>query len=260
MKPKAAIAMVVLVFLFGVSTTIQSNLAYATSSEKIILIQQLEQFPGQDITGFCYLEQDEEGNMHWRIKVNGLVPETQGHFDLGHWAGETDVPYVADSDGKADSETQIIISEDIPYSLFSQFAKCRVLTDGYNHLTSPVVALGVPGSANENTVENSDDVDSNEVVTIPTEKKFFLFVMFEQIFDIFTNNNVDSNKNKQTQSSENNPAHSKSENNFGQEITSGNDSVSGASVQTSKNSFDKGPSDKGPSDKGPSDKGPSDKG
>ena len=272
---------VVLVFLFGISTIIQSNLVYATSSEKIILEQKLEQFPGQEITGFCYLEQDDDENLHWRIKVNGLVPETQGHFDLGHWAGETDVPYTADEDGKADSENQIIISEDIPYSLFSQFAKCRVLTDGYNHFTSPVIALGIPGSSvedidtNQNTISsedssntkqlgmtfgNSNTDDENTNQNIPIEKKFFLFATLEYVFDIFSNNNKDSNKNKNLSPSETNaPSHiSEIESNGKSDVFSGFNSFFGPFSPQEKNSFDDG-DDKGSSDKGSSDKGSSDK-
>ena len=143
-------------FLFGIVIIIPSNLAHAASSEKIPLFEKFEQFPGQEITGFCDLQFNDEGDLNWRIKVNGLVPETQGHFDLGHWAGEVDVPFIADDDGKADSENQIVLAEDFPHSLFSQFAKCQVHTSGYNHFTSPVIALGVPGSSNENTDEDTN--------------------------------------------------------------------------------------------------------
>jgi hypothetical protein len=285
LKPITAIAVVVAVFLFGVSTIIQSNLAYATSSEKIILVQQLEQFPGQEITGFCYLEQDEEENLHWRIKVNGLVPETKGHFDLGHWAGETDVPYRADENGKADSETQIIISEDIPYSLFSQFAKCRVLTDGYNHFTSPVIALGVPGSSNEDVNKNQNtnpsentlgtknsglafgDLnanagDTNTITSIvPTEKKFFLFATLDYVFDIFTNNNMDSNENNNPSSSKSNsPPHiSEIENNGKSDMFSGFDSFFGPPSPHPKNSYDEDTDNKASNDKASNDKASNDK-
>jgi len=148
------VVLVVAVFLFGIVTIIQSNLAYATASEKIFLVQQYEQFPGQEITGFCNLERDDEGNLHWRVKVNGLVPETRGHFDMSGWAGEVDVPYTADDDGKADSQNQIVLAADVPYSLFSQFVKCHVHVSGDYQFTNPVIALGVQGSSNADADEN----------------------------------------------------------------------------------------------------------
>ena len=106
-------------------------LAYAISSEKISLVQQYEQVSGQKITGFCYLEWDDEQNLQWRIKVNGLVPETRGHFDLGHWAGEVDVPFTSDDGGNADSKNQVVLEDNVPYTIFSQFAKCQVHISGY---------------------------------------------------------------------------------------------------------------------------------
>ena len=64
-----------------------------------------------------------KGTLDWRIKVNGLESETQGFFDLGHWAGEVDVPFTADDDGKADSENQIVLAEDFPHSLVLSICK-----------------------------------------------------------------------------------------------------------------------------------------
>ena len=213
MNPKATVVLVVVVFLFGIITIIQSNLAYAASSEKIPLVQKFEQFPGQEITGFCYLQIDDEGNLDWRIKVNGLVPKIRGFFDLGHWAGEVDVPFIADDDGKADSKNQIVLAEDFPHSLVSQFAKCKVHQTGYNHFTSPLIALGVPGSGNEDANENknlvspekkspeknpsvigvsnsnSADVDERK---IPIEKRFFLFYSLDYVIGILKNNNLDA--------------------------------------------------------------------
>ena len=212
MKPKATVFLVVVVLLFGIITIIQSNLAYATSSEKIPLVQKFEQFPGQEITGFCYLQIDDEGNLDWRIKVNGLESETQGFFDLGHWAGEVDVPFIADDDGKADSENQIVLAENFPHSLVSQFAKCQVLTAGYNHFTSPIIALGVledsSKGADKDKNQNLDeekfsennpqglalgvskfhdaDVDKLKKEN-PTEKKFFLFAALDFLFGMFSN-------------------------------------------------------------------------
>jgi hypothetical protein len=209
--------LVVIAFLFGIVTIIPSNLAYAVSSEKIHLTQQYEQFPGQKITGFCYLEWDDEQNLQWRIKVNGLVPETLGHFDLGHWAGEVDVPYTADADGNADSKTQMVLEDNIPYSLFSQFAKCQVLISGYNHLTSPVIALGVSGSSNVGEDENKNLIpsekkspgknflglefgvsnsniagteESNKITS--TKKNSFLFYSLEYVAKILKNNTMDA--------------------------------------------------------------------
>ena len=197
--------------LFGIVTIMPSSLAYASSSEKIPLIQQYEQFSGQKITGFCYVQWDDEQKLQWRIKVNGLVPETQGHFDLGHWVGEIDVPYTADDDGNADSKNQMVNATSIQHSLFSQFAKCKVHIAGYNHLTSPVIALGESGSSNvdenkniiqsEKTLEknpsvlgvsNSNSTDIESKKTIPTEKKFFLFYSLEYVIGILKNNNVDA--------------------------------------------------------------------
>ena len=231
MKPKAIAALVVIVFLLGIVTTIQSNLAYAASSEKIPLIQKFEQFPGQEITGFCYLQIDDEGNLDWRIKVKGLAPGTQGHFDLGHWAGEVDVPFTAGDDSNVDSKNQIVISKGFTQSLFSQFAKCQVHTSGYNHFTSPVIALGIPGSINEdsddakNLILLEDDSSNNNLSDsaiempnfigeheentkpIPTEKKFFLFATLEYVFGILTNNNIDTNENKNQTPLEKNNLH-----------------------------------------------------
>jgi len=221
-----------MICLFGIVTTIHSNLVYAVSSEKILLVQQYEQFPGQEITGFCNVAQDDEGNLHWMIKVNGLVPETRGHFDLGHWAGEVDVPYTADDSGKTDSQNQIVLEANVPNSLFSQFTKCQVHISGYNHFTSPVIALGV---------SNSNGADVNEIKKpIPIEEKFFLFEALEYVFGILTNNNSDPLAGFNSV--------------FGPPSPSKNPST------TDKGPTDKGPTDKGPTDKGPTDKGPTDKG
>lgn len=119
---------------------IQTGSAYAISSEKIALVQQYEQFPGQEITGFCNVALDVEGNLHWQIKVNGLEPKTQGQFDLGHWAGDVDVQYTSDEDSKADSGNQMISAADIPISIFTQFAACHVYVTGEGHYDFPGIA------------------------------------------------------------------------------------------------------------------------
>ena len=71
--------------------------------------------------------------------------------------------WTVDDDGKADSKKQIVLAADVPYSLFSQFAKCHVHVSGDYTFTNPVIALGVEGSSNA-------DVDENKKL-IPTEKK-----------------------------------------------------------------------------------------
>jgi len=275
LKPKAIAALVVIVFLLGIVTIMQSNLAYAASSEKIPLIQKFEQFPGQEITGFCYLQIDDEGNFDWRIKVNGLAPGTQGHFDLGHWAGEVDVPFTSGDDGNVDSKNQIVISKGFTQSLFSQFVKCQVHTLGYNHFTSPVIALGIPGSINEdsndtkNLISPGDDSSNNNLSDpaivipnfigeneentnpIPTEKKFFLFATLEYVFGIFTNKNIDTNENKNQTPLEKNALHlSETEINDNSNAFLGVNSVFGPPAPPSKNLPNKGSSDKGSSDKG----------
>ena len=245
-----------MVFLLGIVTIIQSNLAYAASSEKIPLIQKFEQFSGQKITGFCNLQYDEEGNLDWRIKVNGLVPKTQGHFDLGHWAGEIDVPFTADDDGKADSKNNIILANHVYHSSFSQFAKCQVHLSGFNDFTSPVIALGVPGSSNV-------DVDENKKST-PIEEKFFLFATLEYVFAVLMGNNVDDNENNSLILPEKPPPSYPIEDERKGEVDSFSEfnSVFSPPSPKSKNpsTSDKGTSDKGTSDKGTSDKGTSDKG
>ena len=118
---------------------IQVDLAYAITAEKVPLVQHYEQFPGQEITGFCNVVVDSEGNLHWLIKVSGLVPGTQGLFDLSHWAGEEDVPFTADEDGNAKSGSQIVLAENVPHSIFTQFAACTVHASGNSHYD----ALGI---------------------------------------------------------------------------------------------------------------------
>jgi len=124
----------------GIMIIIQTGSVYAASSEKIPLVQKYEQFPGQEITGFCNVTLDVEGNLHWQIKVNGLLPETQGQFDLGHWAGDVDIPYTADEDGKADSGNQIVPASKIPHHIFTQFAACHVYAVGDGHYDFPGIA------------------------------------------------------------------------------------------------------------------------
>jgi len=298
LKPKASVVLVVAVFLFGIVTIIQSNLAYATASEKILLVQQYEQFPGQDITGFCNLERDDEGNLHWRVKVNGLVPETRGHFDMSGWAGEFDVPYTADDDGKADSKKQIVLAADVPYSLFSQFAKCHVHVSGDYTFTNPVIALGVQGSSNvdadENKkliptekkslkknpsvleVSNSSSADADESKKpIPTEKKFFLFYFFEYVIGVLKNNNVDAFGGfnsvfgpppTNNPSTSNTPTISIGVNEDTKKMSTGDRPIKAEKNSTKFNpkvtviKEGKGTSDKGNGDKGTSDKGNGDKG
>jgi len=124
----------------GIMITMQVVSVYAISSEKIPLVQQNEQYPGQKITGFCNVILDDDGNLHWQIKVNGLESETQGQFDLGHWAGDVDVPYTADKDGNADSGNQMISASDLPHSIFTQFAACHVYASGDSHYGFPGIA------------------------------------------------------------------------------------------------------------------------
>jgi hypothetical protein len=245
---------VVMVFFLGIITIIESNLAYAASSEKIPLVQKYEQFPGQEITGFCYLQYDDEGNLDWRIKVNGLVPETRGHFDLDHWAGEVDVPFTADKNGKADSKNNFIPVNHIRHSLFSQFAKCQVLISGFNDFTSPVIALGVPGASNLEAVENKTPG--------PIEEKFFLFAALEYVFGILMNGIVDADESKPLISPEKKPSSFLPEidNNAETDSFAGFESIFDPLQSTTPSTADKGPADKGPADKGPADKGPADKG
>jgi hypothetical protein len=272
LKPKATVVLVVIVFLFGIITILPSNLAYAISSEKIPLVQQYEQFPGQKITGFCYVEWDEEQNLQWRIKVNGLVPETLGHFDLGHWAGEVDVPYAADDDGNADSKNQMVLKANVPYSVFSQFAKCTVHISGYTHFTSPVIALGISES-------NTANVEESKKIT-STEKNSFLFYSLEYVVKILKNNtmgaftgfnsvfgppppdNLSTGNNVTVSINVNEDAKEMStgESLTKARINSTDNNPTVVAIEKGKSSGDKGASDKGASDKGASDKGASDKG
>ena len=45
----------------GIMIIIQTGSVYAVTSEKIPLVQKYEQFPGQEITGFCNVTLDVEG-------------------------------------------------------------------------------------------------------------------------------------------------------------------------------------------------------
>ena len=119
--------------------TIQAGLAYGVSAEKAPLVQHYEQFPEQEITGFCNVVVDSEGNIHWQIKVNGLVPGTQGLFDLSHWVGEEDVYFTANEDGNAYSGSQIVLAQNVPHPIFTQFAACTVHASGNSHYD----ALGI---------------------------------------------------------------------------------------------------------------------
>lgn len=207
-----------MVFLFGIVAICQQNIAYAASSERIQLVQKLEQFPGQEVSGFCNLQQDDEGNVTWRIKVSGLLPQTQGHFDLGHWAGEEDVPYTADDEGNADSQNQNIVLSKVNRGLFSEFAKCKVYLPGNTHFTSPVIAIGDPESDNSNSDEktnqnqfeenseknsqgvafgssNSNEIKGNQLnQENPKEKKLFIFAALDFLFGIFNTNADDSSR------------------------------------------------------------------
>ena len=118
--------------LFGV-IGIQTNFAYGVAAEKVPLVQHYEQFPGQQVSGFCNVKIDDKGNFHWQIKVYGLEPGTRGLFDLNHWAGEVDVTFIADKDGFASSGEQIVLEEDLPHHMFTQFAACTVHAAGDSH-------------------------------------------------------------------------------------------------------------------------------
>ena len=207
-----------MVFLFGIVAISQINLAYAASSERFPLVQKLEQFPGQEVSGFCNVRQDDVGNVSWRIKVSGLAPQTQGHFDLGHWAGEDDVPYTADEDGNADSQIQKIIVSKVNSSLFSQFAKCKVYLLGNTHFTSPVIAIAELNSnylnsdetTNQNQFEENSNENSQSVAFGPSkssdinvnhfnqenpkEKKLFIFAALDFLFGIFNTGTDDSSR------------------------------------------------------------------
>ena len=262
MEPKAKAALVVVVFLFSIVTTTHSHPAYASSSKRIFLIQQFEQFPGQELVGHCNLRIDEEGNLEWRIKISGLSPLTQGHFDLGHWAGESDVPFTADNDGNADSQNQIILSKNLPSKLFSQFAKCKVYTSGFNHFTSPVIAIGNPNPTADDNVnqdsskEESSKNDNESKVSIPIEKKFFLFVTLEYVFDMIKNT-INPISRNDSNISKNNPIFSENDDS---DLFSDSDSIFGPpSPLLSTHPTDKGSTDKGSTDKGSTDKGSTDK-
>jgi hypothetical protein len=135
---KKILTLAAIVAITGI-VTIQASLAYAVSAEKVPLVQHYEQFSGQEVTGFCNVKVDTAGNLHWQIRVSGLVPETQGIFDLNHWAGEEDVSFTADEDGNADSGKQIVLEEDVPHPIFTQFAACTVHAAGDSHYD----ALGI---------------------------------------------------------------------------------------------------------------------
>lgn len=139
LKPKVKTVLIAIAVLSSIITiTIHADPVFATSAEKIPLVQHYEQFPGQEVTGFCNVEFDGEGNFHWYIKVEGLVPETQGHFDMSGWVDARDVSFTVDGEGNANSGNQIVLEEDIPYLLFFQFVACHVhLTPVGDHSDSP---------------------------------------------------------------------------------------------------------------------------
>ena len=145
MVSKTIMVLTAVAALTGIMMIIQAGPAYAVSSEKVPLVQQYEQFPGQEVTGFCNVTLDVEGNLHWLIKVNGLVPETQGHFDMNGWAGEVDVPFTADEDGNANSGNQIVLAVDVPHPILTQFAACHVHASGGSHDDAPGIATAEVG-------------------------------------------------------------------------------------------------------------------
>ncbi len=140
MGAKTKIVLAAVAALIGIVIIIQDGTAYAISTEKVSLVQQYEQFDGQKVTGFCNIELDGEGNLHWLIKVRGLIPGTQGQFDLGHWAGDVDVSFIADEDGKANSNNQMVLAKNIPHPIFTQFAACHVYAIGNSHNDFPGIA------------------------------------------------------------------------------------------------------------------------
>ena len=278
MKPKATGALVVIVFLFSIVTILPNHLAYASSSEKIILKQQFEQFPGQKINGFCSMKFNDDGYLEWRIKVEGLVSGTEGHFDLNHWLGESDVYFTASEDGKADSQNQFVNADGFAKSLFSKFVKCQVHTTGRTHFTSPVIALAIPGSSND----DSDQVSSEDQLTnntsqfalaasnslesknnwsskIQPEKKFFLFATLDYVFGLINNNNQNQNTNSFS-SEDNPPGLSRANNKMNSDDFSPLGFIFGPPSPFENTVKDKGPAEKGSSDKGPAEKGSSDKG
>ncbi|MFB5614766.1 MAG: hypothetical protein ACE5RI_06640, partial [Candidatus Nitrosomaritimum yanchengensis] len=285
MKPIATGALVVIVFLFSIVTIMPINLAHAASSQRIMLEQQFEQFPGQTINGFCNLKFTDDGNLDWRIKVEGLASGTEGHFDLNHWIGESDVSFTADDEGKADSNNQIVKTDGFAKSLFSKFVKCQVHTTGRTHFTSPVIALGIPGSSNDDPNKASNQVSSSEQsgnkITsefalaesnftesenkdsnlIKPEKKFFLFATLDYVFGIFKNNNLDKNQNTNSFSSETTPPGvSRANNKMNSDDFSPLGFIFGPPSPFENNEKNKGPTEKGSDNKGPTEKGSDNKG
>ncbi|MGD8299292.1 MAG: hypothetical protein PVG77_01140 [Nitrosopumilaceae archaeon] len=282
MKPKATGALVVIVFLFSIVTILPNYLAYATSSEKILLKQQFEQFPGQKISGYCNLKFTDDGHLEWSMRVDGLQSGTKGHFDLNHWIGETDVHFIANGEGKAGSENQIVKIDGFAQSLFSKFLKCQVHTAGRTHFTSPVIALGVPGSSNNDHVENNNEVssgdeslnkDSSQIAlaessftesknndsNLVKSQKFFLFTTLDYVFGLFNNNN--QNQNTDSFSSENiSPGLSRANNKKSSDDFSPLGFIFGPPSPFENTIKDKGPTEKGSDDKGPTEKGSDDKG
>ena len=209
--------LIVFAFVFGfVTIAIQENLAFAESSEKIQLVQKYEQFPGQVVTGFCNVKYDDQGNFHWEIKVSGLEPNTQGHFDMGHWSGDKDVKFTADEEGNAYSGKQVVINKNVLHSLFSEFSKCHVRTSIDSHLDNPGIAVGdsklnIEEQTTQNSTENSPKKfppgfamgetmpvveDSKEKKGVPFERKSFIFYSLEFVLGIFKGNfaNIDENE------------------------------------------------------------------
>ncbi|MEJ2261525.1 MAG: hypothetical protein P8X83_07735, partial [Nitrosopumilaceae archaeon] len=271
MKPKATGALVVIVFLFSIVTILPNHLAYAASSEKILLKQQFEQFPGQKISGYCNLKFTDDGHLEWRMRVDGLQSGTKGHFDLNHWIGEDDVHFIANGEGQAGSENQIVKIDGFAQSLFSKFVKCQVHTAGQTHFTSPVIALGVPGSSNDDTDKNNNEVTSGEESVnkdssqfalaesnftesqnndsnFAKSQKFFLFATLDYVFGLFNNNN--QNQNTDSFSSKDSPPGLSRANN---KMNSGDFSpigfIFGPPSPFENNVKDKGPTEKGSDNK-----------
>ena len=218
-----------MLFLFVIGPIIiQTNNAYAESSRKIFFVQQYEQFPGQEVEGFCNLRIDDDGNLHWRIKVTGLNPGTTGHFDLGHWGGEKEVQYTADSSGKADSDDQTVLKKNVPPSLLLQFAKCKVHTSDSIPSLDPVIAIGV--------TENPKTEDNENKKPVPSDEISFLSYSWNQFVGIFTSIIPQDNEKPNANSLVENNSSNQSESNRGFDIVAMINSIFGNKSQ--KNSSD----------------------
>lgn len=68
----------------------------------------------EGVTGDCSFHIPKAGFLQWKIRINGLEPGATGHFDLGDTFGHSDVPFVADTEGKANSGIEFIVPAPAP--------------------------------------------------------------------------------------------------------------------------------------------------